>query len=82
MALTTLVANAALKGDVNGDGEVGIADVNTLVDMILTDDILMSGDVNGDGEIGMPDIMCITQYILNGKFPDEKSRFPSGAEQE
>jgi len=34
------------------------------------------GDVNGDGEIGMPDIMCITQYILNGKFPDEKYSEP------
>ena len=64
MALTTLVANAALKGDVNNDGEVGLADVNTLVDMILTDDILMSGDVNGDGEINVADVNTLISIIL------------------
>ena len=30
------------------------------------------GDVNGDGKIGTPDIMYIVNYMLNGKFPDEK----------
>ena len=30
------------------------------------------GDVNFDNEVGMPDVMFIVNYILNGKFPDEK----------
>ena len=30
---------SALTGDVNGDSEVNISDVNALIDMILTDKI-------------------------------------------
>ena len=48
LTATAVGTNAAITGDVNGDGEVGIADVNTLIDMILTDSALPVGDVNGD----------------------------------
>ncbi|MBR7012806.1 MAG: hypothetical protein IKI10_07930, partial [Muribaculaceae bacterium] len=38
-------------GDVNNDGEVNIADVNTVIDYILGDKSRQSIDVNNDGEI-------------------------------
>ena len=49
--------------DVNGDGEVNVADINTLIDYILTG----SGqhDVNGDGEMTVADINDLIDYILN-----------------
>ena len=54
MALVTLafVTNAAsIKGDVNNDGEVNIADVNAIIDVILGGSgYNTSGDVNVDGE--------------------------------
>lgn len=34
----------------------------------------MRGDVNKDGEVNIPDAMYIVNKILNGKFPDEKTK--------
>ena len=56
-------------GDVNGDGEVGIADVNTVIDIIsggnADDDTRSRADVNGDGEVGIADVNAILDIILN-----------------
>lgn len=54
-----------IKGDVNGDGEVNIADVNDIINMVLTDAIREVGDVNGDGEINISDINTLIDIILN-----------------
>jgi arabinogalactan endo-1,4-beta-galactosidase len=69
LTATAVGTNAAITGDVNGDGEVGIADVNTLIDMILTDSALPVGDVNGDGEVGIADINLVIDIILGGGQP-------------
>ncbi len=57
-----------LRGDVNNDGEVNIADVNTLVDIILggkfDDGTMRRADVNEDGEIGLADINTVLDIIL------------------
>ena len=52
-------------GDVNGDGEVNVADVNALVGMILSGDLQTSGDVNGDGEVTVSDVNSLIEMILN-----------------
>ncbi len=65
MALTALIANAAIKGDVNSDGEVGLADVNTLIDMILTGNTAPVADVNGDNEINVADVNTLIAIILD-----------------
>jgi len=56
---------AALPGDVNGDGEVNVADVNAVIDMILSGRIEPIGDVNGDGEVGIADVNAVLAIILN-----------------
>lgn len=57
-----------LRGDVNGDGEVNIADANIVIDLILggTADggTMKRADVTGDGEIGIADINAIIDIIL------------------
>ena len=50
--------------DVNGDGEVNIADVNVLVDLILAGGLFPAADVNGDGEINVSDINIIIDTML------------------
>ena len=55
----------ALKGDVNGDGEVNIADVNAIIDMILTGNTQLNGDVNGDTEVNIADVNAVIDIILN-----------------
>ena len=55
----------SIHGDVNGDGEVNIADINAIIDMILSSRSDTSGDVNGDGEINISDINAVIDIILN-----------------
>ena len=60
---------APIEGDVNGDGEVNIADVNLVLSLILsgsTDDPkLAAADVNGDGEVNIADVNRIIDIILS-----------------
>ena len=60
---------SGLKGDVNGDGEVNIADVNALIDIIAGGaadaDTRYRADVNGDGEVSIADINAVIDIILN-----------------
>ena len=55
---------ASLKGDVNGDGEVNIADINTVIDLILSGATDIRADVNADGEVNIADINAIIDIIL------------------
>ena len=52
-----------IPGDVNYDNEVNIADVNTLISMILCGNNNSIGDVNGDGEINIGDVNAIIDII-------------------
>ena len=56
------------KGDVNHDGEINIADVNTVVNYIIqginTKSALSSCDVNEDGEINLADINAVIRNIM------------------
>ncbi len=54
-----------LTGDVNGDNEVNIADINALIDMILSGSSTSTADVNGDNEVNIADINAVIDIILN-----------------
>lgn len=54
-----------LTGDVNGDGEVNIADVNAIIDMILAGASNSKADVNHDNEVNIADVNTIIDMILN-----------------
>ena len=51
-------------GDVNGDGEVNIADVNAVIDHILSNTFSKPADVNGDGEVNIADVNALLDIIL------------------
>ena len=60
-----------LLGDVNGDGEVTISDVNALINIILGRGLTLGSismtnpaDVNGDGEVNIGDINRLIDIIL------------------
>ena len=59
------IVNPNLPGDLNGDGEVGIADVNALVDAILAKDGDGLYDVNGDGEVTIADVTALINLFLS-----------------
>lgn len=56
------------QGDVNGDGEINIADVNALIDVILSGSedeyVLKRADVNDDGEINVADVNTLIDIII------------------
>ena len=54
-----------VPGDVNGDGEVNIADINAVIDIILGGNSnITSADLNGDGEVDIADVNAIIDMIL------------------
>ena len=67
MPLNAFAANTT--GDVNNDGEVNIADVNAVIDVILGDGSNTAADVNNDGEINIADINVVIDIILGGGAP-------------
>ena len=61
--------NPTKRGDVNGDGEVNIADVNAVISVILYGNDIFEGraDVNGDGETNIADVNEVIKIILYGE---------------
>ena len=59
-------ATATAHGDVNGDGEVNIADINSAIGIILDDlDYTPAIDVNNDGEINIADVNALIDIVLD-----------------
>ena len=62
------LGTAALGGDVNNDGNVTIADVTALVNLILGKDDSgynrTAADVNNDGSITIADVTALVNLIL------------------
>ncbi len=61
---------ANLPGDVNNDGEVNIADVNMVINLIFGGGSSQSADVNNDGEVNIADINAVIDIILGGTMPN------------
>jgi hypothetical protein len=57
--------NDVQPGDANGDNEITIADVSTLIDMLLDDAEYFEGaDVNGDGIVTIADVSALIDMLL------------------
>ena len=85
MLMVPIIANAEeIYGDVNGDQEVNIADVNSIIGVILDgNDFTPAADVNGDGEINIADVNSIINIILGEGVPSQEHEWvdlglPSG----
>ena len=88
VAFLTLAFNAnaasSTKGDVNSDGEINIADVNAVINVILGSGSNALADANDDGEINIADVNSIINTILGDSVaPQDNHEFvdlglPSG----
>ncbi len=61
-------------GDVNGDKEINIADVNAVIDVLLSGsdedpEVMRRADVNYDKEVNIADINALIDYLLGGELP-------------
>ena len=74
MISTGAMAQSGVRGDANGDGEVGMPDVMFLMNYILGTPAEnfneKNADANLDGVISNPDAAYVVYYILYGKFPE------------
>ena len=57
------VLNFLEKGDMNGDGQVTIADVPGLVNLILSGSNDPMGDINGDGQVTIADVTALVNRV-------------------
>ena len=64
MIITKAGGVQPIPGDVNGDGEVNIGDLNAVIALILSNNYTAAGDVNNDGEVNIGDINAIINIIL------------------
>ncbi len=62
--------NAGLRGDVNGDGNVNIADVTALIDLLLGGGSISNpaADCNRDSSINIADVTALIDYLLSGRW--------------
>ena len=60
------IVERSMPGDVNGDGEVNIVDVNAVINVILGDGNNQAADVNNDGEVNIVDVNAVIELILRG----------------
>ena len=53
--------------DVDGDGQVNIADVTALIDMLLQPKMIMQNqhDIDGSGQLNIADVTALIDHILN-----------------
>ena len=59
------LTDSTLIGDVNGDGELSIADVTSLIDILLSNGSSSSvADVNNDGEVSIGDVTALINILL------------------
>ena len=65
------------RGDVDGDGQVTVADVTEMIDLILGGgvnvDAYPAADVDGDGYVTIADATGLIDYLLIGTWDDEPS---------
>ena len=59
-----------LLGDVNGDGEINILDVVSILGFIIgsdspSDSEFLAGDYNEDGDLNILDVVAIVSLIIN-----------------
>ncbi|MDY4781495.1 MAG: dockerin type I repeat-containing protein, partial [Sodaliphilus sp.] len=58
-------AAPVLKGDINGDGVLDVADASALIDMVLNSGTCTEvADINGDGVLDVADVSALITLIL------------------
>lgn len=66
ISIENITPETVLEGDVNHDGEVNIADVNALLDIVLAGSSDNDrADVNHDGEVNIADVNTLIDIVLS-----------------
>ena len=64
-------APAVMRGDVDGDEEVTISDVTTLIDYLLSGtEAPAAADCDMDNDVTISDVTTLIDYLLSGEWPE------------
>jgi len=58
------ITGISIYNDVNEDGEINIADINAIINSILTGNQDLSKDANSDGEVTIADVNSVINAII------------------
>ena len=65
------IESSTVRGDVDGDKAVSIADVTSLIDYLLSGQTApASADCDLDGSVSISDVTCLIDYLLSGNWPE------------
>lgn len=74
--LAAYTLTAGILGDVTGDGEVDVTDVNTVVNVMLgklvSHELQEASDVTGDGVVDVADVNMVVNFMLGKNVKIEK----------
>lgn len=72
MAICWLPLSAAERGDVNDSGDVNIADVTELINLLLSNSASgrVAADCNMDGVVNIGDVTTLINYLLSHQWPN------------
>lgn len=59
----------AVTGDVNGDGKLGVADLSSLIGLILNKSNNSAADLDKDGKVTLADLRLLISHILGETEP-------------
>jgi hypothetical protein len=63
---------SVMRGDVNQDGSVNIADVTELIDILLSGaEAPAEADCNLDEGVNISDVTALIDYLLSGVWPED-----------
>ncbi|MBR4829399.1 MAG: dockerin type I repeat-containing protein [Muribaculaceae bacterium] len=76
MLVSFTVGAEDLRGDVDQDDRVSIADVTTLIDYLLTGDAsginMVNADTDRDTRVSIADVTTLIDYLLTSEWPQEE----------
>ena len=73
--LCCLQASAALRGDLNGDNNVNVSDINIVINEILGKGGTFNADVNNDGTTNVSDLNIVINIILGKDVPEDNHEY-------
>jgi hypothetical protein len=65
--LTVEAGEVGIKGDVDGNGSVGVGDIEAVLNIMAGGDSTPAADVDGNGSVGVGDIEAILNIMAGGE---------------
>ena len=81
--LVQFPGNVNVEGDIDGDGEIDVADIQHIINIIVgTEGSTSVADINGDGDVDIADIQAIINIIISNANAGAREMIPVSSHEE